>query len=88
MCTDKSGKSILLNSGGPQGYVLSQNVFVLYTSDLAYDNNVKVFTPKYAADTVVVSLCDCEEDAEYLNCLDYLKDKFKCRQSSEIKCSR
>ena len=64
---------IVLNSGAPQGCVLSPSLFVLYTNDLAHDSD-KVFIQKYADDTVVVGLCDGEKDTEYLKCVNDVND--------------
>ena len=70
----------MLNSSAPQGCVLSPSLFVLppslfvlYANDLAGDSD-KVLIQKYADDTVVVGLCDGEEDTEYLNCVNYVND--------------
>ena len=48
---------------------------MLYTNDLARDNN-RVFIKKYADDTMVVGLSDRKEDKEYLNSVNYVKVTF------------
>ena len=53
--------------------MLSPSLFVLYTNDLARDSD-KVFIQKYADDTVVVGLCDGEEDSEYLKYVNFVND--------------
>ena len=54
---------ITTNTGAPQGCVLSAFLFVLYTNDLARNNNVKII--KYADDTVVVGLVENDNESKY-----------------------
>ena len=57
--------SITLNTGAPQGCVLSPVLFILYTSNCrCHDTNSKLF--KYADDTALVSLC-VNDDSNFTN---------------------
>jgi len=55
----------MLNTGAPQGCVLSPVLFVLYTNDLQSTNdNVKII--KYADDTAVIGLISNNDSCDYL----------------------
>ena len=60
-----------LNTGAPQGCVLSPVLFVLYTNDLKWQSD-NVFITKYADDTIVAGLLKDDDSNEYLNCIDYV----------------
>ena len=62
---------ITLNTGAPQGCVLSPVLFVLYTNDLLWQSS-NVFVSKYADDTIVAGLVKEDDTEEYMNCIDYV----------------
>ena len=66
----------MINSGGPQGCVLSAVLFIVYTSDCR--KSFKCVTIiKYADDTVIVGLLlDDEDDVQY-----YIKMRFSDSQN-------
>ena len=61
---------ITTNTGAPQGCILSAFLFVLYTNDLARNNNVKII--KYADDTVVVGLVENDNATEYRSAIKFV----------------
>jgi hypothetical protein len=56
-----------INTGAPQGCVLSAGLFTLYTSDKESSND-KCTIVKYADDTVIVGLLDDSDDTNGNNC--------------------
>jgi hypothetical protein len=62
---------LTLNTGAPQGCVLSPVLFLLYTNALQWNTN-QVFVEKYADDTVIVGLLKNDDDTEYFNCVDFV----------------
>ena len=69
---ERSGKRTI-NTGAPQGCVLSPVLFVLYTNDLAWDTP-NVFISKYADDTAIAGLFTSEDNSEYLNCISFVNN--------------
>ena len=62
---------IEVNTGAPQGCVLSAFLFVIYTNALNMNSDfVKII--KYADDTVVIGLINKNDEQEYLGVIDYL----------------
>lgn len=69
-CCEVSGVKIL-NTGAPQGCVLSPVLFSLYTNDLCWQSrNVQIV--KYADDTIIVGLIDNSMFDEYLQCVNFV----------------
>jgi len=65
----ETSRSLTLNTGAPQGCVLSPVLFVLYTNDLQSTNdNVKII--KYADDTAVIGLISNNDSCDYLQSVD------------------
>ena len=55
--------TITINTGGPQGCVLSAGLFILYTADkLPTHDNCMIM--KYADDTIILGLLNDDEDSE------------------------
>lgn len=72
VCTSHEISShITLNTGAPQGCVLSPILFVLYTNDLTW-NSSSVSILKYADDTVIVGLVTNDDDDEYFRCIEFV----------------
>ncbi len=65
---------ITINTGAPQGCVLSAFLFVIYTNAMKSING-KCKIIKYADDTVVIGLIDSDNDeSEYRNTISYVAD--------------
>ena len=62
---------ITLNTGAPQGCVLSPVLFLLYTNSLQW-NSEKVLVEKYADDTVIVGLLTDNDVNEYFRCIEFV----------------
>ena len=73
--TQQETSSILtLNTGAPQGCVLSPVLFILYTSDLQWSSDTdSVSILKYADDTAIIGLIKDDECDEYMKCIDFVK---------------
>jgi hypothetical protein len=67
----EKSRSRVLNTGAPQGCVLSPVLFVLYTNDLHWDSE-NVFICKYADDTMITGLVTSDNITEYLECIDFV----------------
>lgn len=66
----ETSSCIILNTGAPQGCVLSPVLFVLYTNDLRW-NSHSTFMTKYADDTIIAGLVTNDNDSEYMECIDF-----------------
>lgn len=68
---DHYSNVMVVNTGAPQGCVLSAVLFTLYTYD-CQSNNEKCILLKYADDTVIVGLLDKNNDETgmYFDCID------------------
>jgi hypothetical protein len=73
--TSKGTSSVItINTGGPQGCVLSTFLFVIYTNAMT-SNKMKWNIVKYADDTVVIGLIDKDNDeSEYRDTIAYVAD--------------
>ena len=60
-----------MNTGVPQGCILSPVLFVLYTNDLRWNTN-GVFISKYADDTMITGLVSSNKCDEYLDCVNHV----------------
>ena len=67
----ESSSVLTLNTGAPQGCVLSPILFLLYTNALQW-NSSQVFVEKYADDTVIVGLLSDDNVEEYHKCIDFV----------------
>ena len=63
--------TISLNTGAPQGCVLSPVLFIIYTNDMQWRSD-KTFIVKYADDTAIVGLISKDDDKDYLDCIDFV----------------
>ena len=69
----ETSSHITLNTGAPQGCVLSPVLFIMYTNDLRWHSDtVRIF--KYADDTAVVGLIKNSDDNEYFKCIDFVNN--------------
>ena len=65
--------SITLNTGAPQGCVLSPVLFVLYTNDLqSNQDSIKII--KYADDTAVIGLITDNNSNDYIKSIEYVNN--------------
>jgi hypothetical protein len=64
---------LTLNTGAPQGCVMSPVLFVLYTNDLAW-NTKNACVMKYADDTVIAGLIENDCDREYKLCTEFVNN--------------
>ena len=60
---DAYSKSTIINTGAPQGCVLSASLFTIYVSDNG-SNNERCTIIKYADDTVIIGLLDQKDDLD------------------------
>lgn len=66
-----NSSSITINTGAPQGCVLSAFLFIVYTNDLCKNNeHCKII--KYADDTVVLGLIRHNNEDHYFNIIQYV----------------
>ncbi len=63
--------TITINTGAPQGCVLSAFLFIVYTNALSL-NSIDCKIIKYADDTVVIGLISDNNEQEYKNTIDYV----------------
>ena len=70
--TSKCNSSLLtINTGAPQGCVLSAFLFIVYTNDMNKNHdNCKII--KYADDTVVLGLIKGQNEDHYFNTIHYV----------------
>ena len=61
---------ISINTGGPQGCVLSAFLFIVYTNDMRSPNQNSHII-KYADDTVILGLIDNDNKTPYFDTIDY-----------------
>ena len=61
---------ISINTGGPQGCVLSAFVFIVYTNDMRSPNQNSHII-KYADDTVILGLIDNDNETPYFDTINY-----------------
>ncbi len=73
--TSNGNSTVLtINTGGPQGCVLSAFLFVIYTNAMNM-NNSRCKIIKYADDTVVIGFIDKDNDeSDYRNTIEYVSD--------------
>jgi hypothetical protein len=72
--TETSGV-LTLNTGAPQGCVLSPVLFVLYTNDMrAHSPTGSTTVMKYADDTVIIGLVKDDDESEYRNNIKSVSD--------------
>ena len=62
-----------INTGAPQGCVLSAFLFIVYTNSLAI-NSKQCKIVKYADDTIVVGLIDNNDETQYRNTISYVSN--------------
>ena len=70
--TSKGNSSLLtINTGAPQGCVLSAFLFMVYTNAMSInDDNCKII--KYADDTVVLGLIQNQNESHYFDTINYV----------------
>ena len=59
-----------MNTGAPQGCVMSPVLFILYTNNLSWNSN-NVCMIKYADDTVILGMIENDDNTEYLSCIEF-----------------
>ena len=65
--------TITINTGAPQGCVLSAFLFIIYTNNLSLcTSQCKII--KYADDTIVIGLIKKENEDEYRNTISYVSE--------------
>ena len=65
--------TITINTGAPQGCVLSAFLFIIYTNDLSrFSHNCRII--KYADDTVVIGLINDNNEDDYKETIGYVTD--------------
>ena len=65
--------TIKINTGAPQGCVLSAFLFIMYTNDMCLNSpDCKII--KYADDTVILGLVKDNDDSDYLETVSYVAD--------------
>ena len=69
---------VSLNTGAPQGCVLSPVLFIIYTNDLSW-NTKDVVIQKYADDTIILGLIKQSNDSKYKECVAFV-DKW-CQEN-------
>jgi hypothetical protein len=78
----------ILNTGSPQGCVLSPQLFTIYTDELRGTPG-KTYIIKYADDSAIVSLISDEDESDYKKCIEYVtqwcKDKFLVLNTAKTK---
>jgi hypothetical protein len=69
---NETSSAIVINTGGPQGCVLSAFLFIIYTNAMAMNGKTcKII--KYADDTIIVGLVDNNDETDYRNAINYVK---------------
>lgn len=67
----EKSSTITINTGAPQGCVLSAFLFIVYTNAMSLNSkSCKII--KYADDTIVVGLIDKNDETEYRSTIDYV----------------
>ena len=69
---NRISNKIVINTGAPQGCVLSAVLFILYTNSLTKNtSSCKII--KYADDTVVLGLVSNNDETPYKECISYVE---------------
>jgi hypothetical protein len=75
----ETSEVLVLNTGAPQGCVMSPVLFTIYTNDLTWPSD-GVHIIKYADDTAIIGLVEEDNDIEYMECIKFVgkwcKDNF------------
>ena len=73
---NETSSTIIINTGGPQGCVLSAFLFIIYTNAMSMNGKTcKII--KYADDTIIIGLVDNNDETEYRNTINYVKELFR-----------
>jgi ribosomal protein L22 len=69
--SSETSSRISINTGGPQGCVLSAFLFIVYTNDMS-ENGENCIIIKYADDTVIIGLIKANDESHYKNTIEYV----------------